>query len=61
VTESGLPPTGVTKGEHDAVVRRRRRNYTDGPISKKKVTDEPDVAELSVVDIAIDRIERGEL
>ena len=27
-----LPATGITKDEHDEVVRRRKRNYTDGPI-----------------------------
>jgi hypothetical protein len=61
VTDNGIPSTGITKDEHDAVVRRRRRNYTDGPVSKKKVADEPAVAELSVVDIVMDKIERGEL
>jgi hypothetical protein len=61
VKDTGTPATGITKGEHDVVVRRRRRNYTDGPVSKKKVADEPAVAELSVVDIVMDKIERGEL
>ncbi len=61
MTDNGIPATGITKDEHDAVVRRRRRNYTDGPVSKKKVADEPAVAELSVVDVVMDKIERGEL
>jgi hypothetical protein len=60
VTDTGIPATGITKDEHDAVVRRRKRNYTDGPMARKNVSDEPAVAELSVVDIAIDKIERGE-
>jgi len=52
---------GITKAEHDEVVRKRKRNFTDEPISKRKVADEPAVAELSVVDIVMDKIERGEL
>ncbi len=61
MTDSGIPATGITKDEHDAVVRRRKRNYTDGPMARKNVSDEPAVAELSVVDIVMDKIERGEL
>lgn len=56
-----LPATGITKDEHDEVVRRRKRNYTDRPMAKRKVSDEPAAVEPSVVDIVMDKIERGEL
>lgn len=56
-----LPATGITKDEHDEVVRRRKRNYTDGPMSKKTVAEDTGGVEPSVIDVVMDKIERGEL
>ena len=56
-----VPATGITKEEHDEVVKRRRRNYTDGPIAKKTVSDDVGQVEPSVIDIVMDKIEKGEL
>lgn len=56
-----VPATGVTKDEHDAVVKRRRRNYTDDPISRRNPTDDTDHTEPTVIDVVMDKIERGEL
>lgn len=61
MSADGVPNTGITKEEHDEVVRRRKRNYTDGAIQRKSVATTDTGVEPSAVDIVMDKIERGEL